>query len=119
VEHVGLIYRVELHQSSSRFILFTNCSAAIADKSSIVSQNDRSQQAAIASARSEPAHIKAYKATGLGRRGLWSFSQRNRAKALAQIEPAPDINQINLFDPRERAIAFPQDDPITLLLLSG
>ncbi len=74
----------------------------------------RTQQAAIASAEPEPARIKAYKAAGLGRRGLWSFSQRNRAKALAQMELAPDINQINLFDPREKAIAFPGDDPIAL-----
>jgi hypothetical protein len=58
----------------------------------------RAQQAASANAGLESSYIKAYKAAGLGTRGLWTHSQRNRAKALAQIEPAPDINQIKLFN---------------------
>jgi hypothetical protein len=94
--------------------LISNASATATPSPYVKRQNRkarrRTRQAAIASAGPEPACIKAYKAAGLGRRGLWSFSQRNKAKALAQIEPAPDINQINLFDPRERAIAFPRDD---------
>jgi hypothetical protein len=59
------------------------------------------QQVAKASAAPQPACIKAYRDAGLGTSGLWSFSQRNRARALALIEPEPDINQIELFDPRE------------------
>src|SRR5436190_14545645 len=55
------------------------------------------QQAFVVSAGPEPACIKAYKAAGLGRRGLWSFLQWNMAKALAQMKPVPDINQISML----------------------
>jgi hypothetical protein len=58
------------------------------------------KQAAKASIVSQLARIRAYKAAGLDTKGLWSFSQRNRAKALALIEPEPDVNQIQLFEPR-------------------
>lgn len=54
----------------------------------------RAWRAAEASARPEPALIKVYKAAGSGMKGPWSFSQLNRPKALARIEPEPDINQI-------------------------
>jgi hypothetical protein len=58
------------------------------------------QQAAKTSTVPQPARIRAYKAAGLDTKGLWSFSQRNRAKALALIETEPDVNQIKLFKPR-------------------
>lgn len=32
---------------------------------------------------------------------MHNSSQRNKAKALALIEPVPDIYKIELFDPRE------------------
>jgi len=38
--------------------------------------------------------LKVYKAAGSGMKGPWSFSQLNRPKALARIEPEPNINQI-------------------------
>jgi hypothetical protein len=65
-------------------------------------RHQSTQQAAKPSDGPELARIKAYKVAGLDSRGLWSFSQRNRAKALALIEPVPDVSQIELFDPRER-----------------
>ena len=58
------------------------------------------RRAAKAKGGPAPARIKAYKAAGLDTRGLWSYSQRNKAKALALIEPVPDVNQFELFDPR-------------------
>jgi hypothetical protein len=60
----------------------------------------RARQAAKAKDRPAPARIKAYKAAGLDTRGLWLYSQQNRAKALALIESIPDVNQFELFDPR-------------------
>jgi len=59
------------------------------------------QQAAKASPVAGQARVQAYKAAGLNTKGLWSFSQRNRAKALAQVETAPDINQMDLFVPKK------------------
>ena len=58
----------------------------------------RVRQAARAKNRPVPARIKAYKAAGLDTRGLRSYLQQNRAKALVLLEPVPDVNQLELFD---------------------
>jgi hypothetical protein len=80
----------------------------------------RSSNHPTTTAEPELAHIKAYKAAGLDTRGLWSFSQRNKAKALALIEPVPDINQIELFNPREgNSQWFGHEDYILSHCVSG
>jgi len=65
------------------------------------------QVAAAARTGLAPRMIKVYREAGLGMglgtNGLWSLSQRNKAKALARVEPEPDINQINLFIPSRKS----------------
>lgn len=62
------------------------------------------QVAAAARTGLAPRLIQVYREAGLGRglgrRGLWLLSQRNMARALAKIEPEPDINKLHFFAPR-------------------
>jgi hypothetical protein len=90
----------------ANFHFITDANTTAQEPPACVTQRDQktlrksTRQAAKASAGHEMPLIKAYRAIGLGRRGLWSFSQRNKARALARIEPELDINQMNLFDLR-------------------
>lgn len=65
----------------------------------------RTRSAAKAKARSDSIRTKAYKAAHLDTGGLLSYSQRNRAKALALIEPVPDIIRLS-YSTHKRGIVF-------------
>ena len=44
-------------------------------------------------------HKEVFKTTGLPKRGIWTMSQRNRARALGKEELEPDVKRVTLFVP--------------------
>jgi hypothetical protein len=93
----------ELSSQLTRDALAMELEARVMTQKRKARRKKRAQQAAEARTGLSPRLLEAYRAaglrTGLGRKGLWSLSQRNKAKALAKIEPEPDIHQLHLFVP--------------------